>query len=274
MPKHGEDYCKQLAKMKFLKIFLDSWKVLNNKKVLAIVGIEFLFFLLLMINAIVSVNFISGKVNDLKDFNQEFSVDENSDTNYLYGSLVFLSQILDDIVKTVVIFAVISFILFGFFMGILWKWSFNFIHKKNLLKDYNRNYFFNFYLLSLIWFVFFAGAFYLLYNFGFSYEIFALICILFIYLVWINLSCFAVDNKILNSFLNGLKLSVMKFYFFIPAFISLWVLLYAFSYLFGVLNNNNILSLIGSLIGIFLFVWFRIFLIMICGEQDSNLRRH
>ncbi len=266
--------------MKFLKIFLESWRVLNNKKILAVLGIEFLFFLLLAMNAIVSVNFISDKVNDLKNFEQGFAVDENSDANYLYGSLIFLSGIINEIFKTVIIFSVISFLLFGFFMGIIWKWSFNIINKKILLKDYNKKYFLNFYLLSLIWFLIFSGAFYLLYNLGFSYGIFALILILLFYLVWINLSCFVLNNKIINSLVNGIKLSVIKFYIFIPAFLMLWILLYAFSYVFGMFNNNFI-SAIGSLFGIFIFVWFRIFLILICGDiynpilicgrQDSNL---
>ena len=77
--------------MKILKLFLESWRLLNNKKILAVLGIEFLFFSLMAVNAMVSVNFIADTVNELKLFGQEFVVDEDSDHNYLYGSLLLLS---------------------------------------------------------------------------------------------------------------------------------------------------------------------------------------
>ena len=251
--------------MKFLKLFLESWRILNNKKIFAVYGLEFLFFLLLTINALVFVTFISERMDELKDFQSGFTVDEGADANYLYGSLVFLSNLLDKIFGAVIFFTIVSFILFGFFQGIIWKWSANIINKRNLLKDYNTRYFLKFYLLSLIWFLIFVAAFYLLYRYGFSYGILAAILILLFYFVWINLSCFVADNKIINSFLNGLKLSVIKFYIFIPAFLMLWILFYAFSYVFGMFNNDFI-STIGSLFGIFIFVWFRIFLILIVRE--------
>lgn len=251
--------------MKFFNLFLESWKVLNNKKILAVIGIEFLFFLLMAVNAMVSVNFIADKVNDLKTFEQGFAIEEGSDVNYLYGSLVFLSQLLNKIFKAVIIFAAISFIIFGFFNGIAWKWSANIIHRKNLLKDYDARYFSKFYLLSLIWFLIFAAASYLLYTYGFNYNIFALILILLFYFAWINLSCFVLDNKILNSFFEGIKLSIKKFYVFVPGFLIFWILLFATSFLFGMFDNN-LISFFGSLLGVFIFSWFRIFLIMVVRE--------
>jgi len=251
--------------MKILKLFLESWRLLNNKKILAVLGIEFLFFSLMAVNAMVSVNFIADTVNELKLFGQEFVVDEDSDHNYLYGSLLLLSGLINKIFKVIIIFAVISFFLFGFFYGIVWKWSANIINKRNLLKDYNARYFFNFYLLTLIWFLIFASVFYLLYNYGFSYGIFGVILIFLFYFVWINLSYFVLDNKVINSFLKGIKLSFEKFYIFIPSFLIFGVLLTAFSYLSGIFNNDFV-SLIGSLFGVFIFVWFRIFLMLIVKE--------
>ncbi len=254
--------------MNFLKLFLESLRKLKDKKIFALFGIEFLFFLLLMVLALVTVTSVSDNVNELRAFQQGFTVDENVSANYLYDNLISLSNILDDIFKAVIISFAILFLLSGFFNGILWKISVNLIHGKPLFKDYNKKYFLNFFLLTLIWFVLFASVFYLLYQYGFSYGIFAVILILFFYFAWISFSYYAIDGKLINSFIRGLVFAINKFYIFVPAFLLLAIILFLSSYIFG-LFNNLFVSFLASVFLVFIFVWFRIFLIMICGRQDQ-----
>lgn len=251
--------------MKFLNLFLESWKVLKDKKVFAIFGIEFLFFLLMAVNVTVSFSFIADNLNELKNFEQGFSIDENANADYIYGSLLFLSGLLNKIFVVAGISFIVSFLLFGFFTGISCKLSFNLINRKNLFKDYNAKYFFNFYFLTLIWFLIFAAAFYLLYSLGFNYWIFAVILILLFYFLWINSICFVLENKLHSSFLRSVKLSVMKFYVFVPVFFILIVFLAVSSYMFEIIGNEMV-SFLGAFLGVFIFVWFRIFLMLIMRE--------
>ena len=130
--------------MKFLKLFLESWKILNNKKILAVYGLEFLFFLLMAVSAMVSITSASEKMNELRTFQDEFVVEEGADAGYIYRSLVYLSELLSKIFRIAILFFAITFVLFGFFHGILWKWSANIVDKKKLLHDYNLKYFLNF----------------------------------------------------------------------------------------------------------------------------------
>ncbi|MEK6856649.1 MAG: hypothetical protein AABX49_01395 [Nanoarchaeota archaeon] len=255
--------------MKFLNLFLESWRLVWNKKILAVYGIEFLFFLLMAVNVTVSFSIISENFNELKNFEQGFSVDENASTDYIYRNLLFLSGVLDEIFIMAIVSFAISFLLFGFFMGITWMWSVNLVHKKNLFKDYHARYFLKFYLLVLIWFAILAAGFYLLYQSGFNYAMLAVILILFFYFVWINFSCFAINNNWAKSFLNGVKLSVRRCYIFIPAFLTFLVLLAISSYLLGIFGNYFV-SLLGSFLGVFIFIWFRIFLIVICKEFTES----
>ncbi len=258
--------------MKYLNLFLESWKALNNKKTFAVAGLEFLFFLLIAVNALISITFVSEKMDDLRNFQDEFAVEEGADVGYIYGSLVYLSELLSKIFRTAILFFAVTFVLFGFFCGIIWKWSANLVNKKNLLHGYDLKYFLNFYLLSLVWFLIFAAGVYLLYRYGFSYGIFAAILFLFFYFVWINLSYFVSDNKVFNSFLRGTRLSITKFYIFIPCFLIFIILLAASSYLFGIFENN-LVAFFGSFLGIFIFIWLRIFLILTCNEYTST-RKH
>ena len=256
--------------MNFLNLFLESVKKLKSKKIFALFGIEFLFFLLLMLLALVTVTSVAEDVNQLRNFQQEFTVDENVSVNYLYNNLISLSNIVDDIFRVAIIAFSILFFLSGFFNGILWKGSVNLIHEKPLFKDYNVKYLLNFFLLTFIWFAVFAGAFYLLYQYGFSYGIFAIILILFFYFAWISFGYYALDKKLINSFIRGFVFAVKKFYIFVPAFLLLAIILFLGSYLFG-LFNNLFVSFLASVFLTLIFAWFRIFLILICGRQDSNL---
>ncbi|MBI2508234.1 hypothetical protein HYV89_04750 [Candidatus Woesearchaeota archaeon] len=254
--------------LNFLKLFLESLKILKNKKIFALFGIEFLFFLLLMILALVTVTSVAEDVNQLRNFQQEFTVDENASANYLYENLLSLSNILNDLIKIVIAAFIILFFISGLFNGILWKASVNLIHGKPLFKDYNKRYFLNFFLLTFIWFVAFAGVFYLLYQYGFSYGVFAIILILFFYSAWINFSCYALDKNF-SSIMRGFVFAIKKLYIFVPAFVLLAVILFLGSYAFGVFNNFFV-SFLASIFLVFIFAWFRIFLITICGEQDSK----
>ncbi|MEK6856778.1 MAG: hypothetical protein AABX49_02060 [Nanoarchaeota archaeon] len=243
--------------------------MLSNKKVFALLGIEFLFFLLMAVNVTISFSFISENFNELKNFEQGFTVDESASADYIYGSLLSLSGTLDEIFKVAVVSFIIFFLIFGFFAGIAWKFSANLVSRKKLFNRYDAKYFFNVYLLSFIWFLIFAAAFYLLYNYWFSYEIFSVILILFFYFLWISLSCFIFENKVFNSFLKGMELAAIRAYVFIPAFLLLLILLAASSYLFEIFDSN-LVHILGSLLGVFIFIWFRIFLILICKESISG----
>ena len=259
--------------MNFLNLFLESRKKLKDKNIFALFGIEFLFFLLLMVVALVTVTSVSDNVNELRTFQQEFTVDENVSANYLYENLLSLSNILDEIIKVVIIAFIILFLLSGFFNSILWKGSFNLINGKPLFKDYDKKYFLNFFILTFIWFIIFSGVFYLLYQYGFSYGIFAVILILFFYFAWISFSYYVLDKKLINSFICGVILAVKKSYIFVPVFLLLAIILIIGSYIFG-LFDNMLVSFLASMFLALIFVWFRILLIMICGRQDLNLRRH
>ena len=94
--------------MNYFDLFLDSWKILKNKKTLILIGVEFLFFILLTIGALVSVTFITERAQNLQAFQQEFQVDENANPTYLYQNLLLLSQMLDEIIKAAVYFFIFS----------------------------------------------------------------------------------------------------------------------------------------------------------------------
>src|SRR3989338_6348067 len=91
----GKRQLNHLLKMNYFDLFLDSWKILKNKKTLILIGVEFLFFILLTIGALVSVTFITERAQNLQAFQQEFQVDENANPTYLYQNLLLLSQMLD-----------------------------------------------------------------------------------------------------------------------------------------------------------------------------------
>lgn len=251
--------------MNLLNIFLDSWKIIKNKKILILIGIEFLFFVLLTIGALISINFIAERAQNLQTFQQEFQVDENANPNYLYENLLLLSNLLDEIIKAAVYFFIFFFLVFGFFMGLQWSMSRNLIEKRKLLQNYNLNHVLKSYLLTLIWLLIFAAAFYALYEIGFNYTIFFAILALLFYFIWVGFSCLDEKKNILADFWNGIRTSLVKFHILILVFLIFAIILFATSYLFD-FTNYGFFSIILSIIGIFLFVWFRIFLIKIIKE--------
>src|SRR3989344_4715313 len=255
--------------MNFLNAFLDSWKILKNKKTLILIGVEFLFFILLTIGALVSVTFITERAQNLQAFQQEFQVDENANPTYLYQNLLLLSQMLDEIIKAAVYFFIFLFLVFGFFMGMQWNASRNLIEKKKLFHDYNLSYLLKFYLSSLIWFLIFAAGFYALYEIGFNYTLFFLLLILLFYFMWVNFSCFNNEKNIFRNFWNGIKISLVKFHVLILAFLIFAAILFAASYLLD-FANYGFFSIILSILGVVFFVWFRIFLIRIVDVMEDK----
>ena len=258
--------------MRYLDIFFGSWKIVHNKKIIVITLIEFLFLILITTGALAAVTTIADKVDDLRNLQDGLAVEEeNIDYNSLLFNLSVLSGILDEIVKIAIVFFIFAFIISGFFFGLNWKMCKNLTLNKKLFDNFNLNYILRFYLINFIWFGLFGLIFYLMYQNGFDYYLFFIILGVFFYFIWIGYSNFD-EKKIFKSFLEGIKLS-FKVHIFVPAFLIFIAILALLSYLFGSFNYM-IISFISSLIAAFMFVWFRVFIIEICGKQDSNLRKH
>ena len=247
-----------------LKTFKESWKVLKNKKTGILFGLEFLFFLLLTLGILVTLTSVSDRFQEIKTLQGTLDV-ESQNFGQLFANLSLLSNIVDSVFKTMGIFFVFLVILFGFFMSLIWKVMQNMLIKEKVLNSLDKNYFFKFLGLVLVWFLILGLSIYLIFKYAANYDWLILLIIVFLYFMWINASYFVFKKKLFVSLFEGFELAIDKFYIFIPMFLVFFGVMIGSSYVFN-LVQNGFASFLGMIWGVFLFVWFKLWLLIMVRE--------
>jgi len=242
----------------------------NKSKVALIIVIEFIFLMLLFISG----NFVYNNLIKDYDLIQDISINPNQgqsteELNLLQRDLLLLNSALERIFRYIALFIVFSIILAVFCLG----YTSSLLNKITNNKKIDKKYFPKFSLLLIVWSLFLAVLIlkinFLLNSINGSY-IFWGILVLINYFISVSFAVFPVDYNLKEAFQAIYELGVKKFHIlFLNYLIAVGIFLLIGYFLTLISKMNDNFSIIGSLILILTFVWFRIFLIELCSRLSK-----
>ena len=247
----------------------------NKSKVALIVLIEFAFLMLIFISGIFFYNRLLENYEIVQNLTYDFDQEQSlEDANIMQSKLLMLDSALNDITKNIAFFTLI--IIFGttFIIGYTSSLLNKIIYNSKINWRYFANFFLLFLFFSLILLVLITKLNSLLNTTKGSY-LFLGILIVINYFVSICFALFLKNLELSKAIKGVYEIGIKKFSkVFVHYLIGIGIFL-LFGYLLTFISKiNSNISIIGSLFLILVFVWFRIFMIELCGKQDSNLRKH
>ncbi|MAG52503.1 MAG: hypothetical protein CMH62_00900 [Nanoarchaeota archaeon] len=265
-----------------MELFKKSFSLLinNKQKVFTSVGVDFIFYILVLLSGFYFFNKFSEKFEII---NNNISSVVLADEELSQGALLKLNAVstaLTDMLLIVIGYFILVLILWGIFNGAVWLICKNIIKNKKPFDGFDITFLSRYYILSLFWFLITGILFFSFYNYN-SYVlslgnigilIVNLPILLILYFGTISFSLFFVNGKTIKSFTNCFKLGLSKVSFLI-AFV-LFILIFYFSEFIllslGKLINSNVFSILGIIAFLLIMVWFRVYLLLLVEKYAGD----
>ena len=243
-----------------MNLYKESFGLLKKDKsrTIAIMVVEFIFILVLFLVSIYTYSGVLEKYDLLETLGSRLNVAETESAMFQTESnLILLNDVLNKMFFSVFYFALFILVFSSLVLGLTSVYCARFIREKKL----NWGYFGKFLTLSLMWFVVFLFLF--LINGIFSGQIGAYILgvllLIMSYFVMVSVSMFLLRNNLKEGIKAVYKVGIKRFRKGFPHYLLGVAILLGISGLFTYLSEiYEILALIGIIVFLFLFVWFRV----------------
>lgn len=260
--------------MKFAKIVFDS--IMDSfiffrkykKKVAWLFLLELIFFILAFTSSLYFLNSVLQGFDYLRNFTVDQTLTESEEGLLeLKDQLLFANKVVNDIYFDIGITLIILFVLFSLFGSISWLLS-----SSRNLKDFSLKHLLGFSGFTLLYFFIFILIYFILEYLVLDANlinngVYSILISLFVVFYFSTLSYglyVLKENKFLDLIKESFVLGIKK----IHVFVLMWIIIFL-AFVIGslILRLSGPFSLyVGIILYLFIFVWFRIFLIMVVRE--------